>query len=289
MRAAGEATDQPMLAPVENDRDSRGYAVHRAHRAQCSRDLAQPGNGVETGDKNNLAGRQQLPGPAEPGHRQVEQHQIVARRNDPKQSLQGVEAEIDGRVLAPRRGQHVEPAAVVADEQTEQLIVEPLRIRRDLPDLHARLNVEIIADMAVLEIHVEQADAAAAGLLGVLELNGDLDGESAVADAAGAGHERHHHRLRRRRLRNLASALLHPAQDLGDLVGRIARGGPVGATGLHQALVVAGRDIVADEDEEQAIAVFTGDRHHAVERLPRAQHHREQHAGQSAVAASRRR
>src|SRR5437667_2504431 len=95
---------------------------------------------------------------------------------------------------------------MMADEKFKQLRVQPLRIGRDFMDLHARLSIEIIADVAVLKIEIEQQDAAAPRALGGLDLNTDLDRERTVAYSTGARHECNHHRLGHCRLGDIGGA-----------------------------------------------------------------------------------
>src|SRR5438046_521265 len=111
-------------------------------------------------------------------------------------------------------------------------------------NLHARLDIEIVADVAVLKIEIEQANTTPARAFAGLELNPDLDRKRDVADATGARDECNHDGFGRGwRVKRLAqgSTLADARQNVRDLVGCAVGRRPVGTAGLHQALVVAGR------------------------------------------------
>jgi len=138
---------------------------------------------------------------------------------------------------------------MVADEKLEQLRVQPFRVARDFVDLHARLDIEIVADVTVLKIEIEQHDSAAARSLGGLDLNADLDGERAVAHAAGARRECYHHRLGQYRPRphRRYRCSCQFARLCQLFLPALLAWRPNRRRRLYQALVVAGWDVVADE------------------------------------------
>src|SRR5216684_928852 len=103
---------------------------------------------------------------------------------------------------------NIKAAAVMADEKIEQLRVQAFWIGRDFMDLHARLDIDIVTDVAVLKIEIEQANAAAPRSLRGLELDADFDRKRAVADAAGARHEGHHDRFCRCRLSHIGGGTI---------------------------------------------------------------------------------
>src|SRR5262245_8825840 len=78
---------------------------------------------------------------------------------------------------------------MVADEQIEQLAVKPFRTVLDLAQLQPRLDVEMVANVAGLQIEVEQADAPIPGLLVQLQLDRRLDGQGRVTDPTCARQE----------------------------------------------------------------------------------------------------
>ena len=92
---------------------------------------------------------------------------------------------------------------------------------------------------------------------------------------------------RRVRFGRYRAALADPREDVGDFFRSTLRRCPVCPAGLHQTLVVAGRDVVADEDEEQRLPEFSRDRDHTIERRRRIQHDRKQDARKLAIASRR--
>ena len=72
----------------------------------------------------------------------------------------------------------------------EQLPVEPLGARLDLVEVEARLEVEIVAARAVLEIEIDQAGVGLLAVLALEQQHRGLDRERGQSDAAGGGQER---------------------------------------------------------------------------------------------------
>src|SRR5438105_4566732 len=84
----------------------------------------------------------------------------------------------------------MQPTRMTADEDIEELVIEPIRIVHDLLDLQPRLNVEIVAYVTSLKIEIDDADSALTRSLVGLELHGRLERECRVANAAGARDKR---------------------------------------------------------------------------------------------------
>src|SRR6266568_4670140 len=80
---------------------------------------------------------------------------------------------------------------MTADEDIEELVIEPIRIVHDLLDLQPRLNIEIVADVTSLKIEIDDADSALTRSLVGLELHSRLERKRRVANAAGARAQRY--------------------------------------------------------------------------------------------------
>jgi hypothetical protein len=85
-----------------------------------------------------------------------------------------------------RRRENLQSARMLAGEDPEQVVIETLRRRDDFADLNFRLDIQIIANVAGLEIEVEKRDFAVLRRRPVEETDGGLDGKRRIADAAGA-------------------------------------------------------------------------------------------------------
>ena len=109
--------------------------------------------------------------------------------------------------------------------------------------------------MAGLEVDVDEGDLAAFRRLALNELDGRLDRERRIADAAGAGQERDDEGLIRRARSRGADA----SDDGENFLGRRAVGDPVRVAGLDQLLVAPGGDVAADDNEEQVVGSFADD------------------------------
>src|SRR5262245_9057974 len=77
----------------------------------------------------------------------------------------------------------MQPTAMAADENLEQLVIEPLGVVQDLLDLQARFDIEIVADVASLKIEVHDANPALARCLVRLELVCRFEHKSQVSGA----------------------------------------------------------------------------------------------------------
>src|SRR5437667_4510634 len=82
-----------------------------------------------------------------------------------------------------------------ADEDLEQLGIEALGIRRDLLDLKPWLDVEIIAEVAGLEIEIDDADVSIFGGFSGLKLSANFGRECGIADAPSARDKSNRNRL----------------------------------------------------------------------------------------------
>src|SRR5262252_4122799 len=143
---------------------------------------------------------------------------------------------------------------MAADEDVEQLIVEPLRAAGNLLNLQSRLDVQVIADVTRLEIKVDDADRAVTRGFAGLQMRRDLNRQRRIADSPRARRKTHDDRLTSICGTRLGPAAL-PRHDIDNLLRNGRRRYPIGAAGTHQPLVVARGDIVTDHDEEAALSV----------------------------------
>src|SRR5260370_9452519 len=74
-------------------------------------------------------------------------------------------------------------------EDAEQVVVETVRRRNDLLDLEFRRDVQVVADMARLEIEVDERDLAVLRNLAIEEMNSRLHCKRRIADPPGPGNE----------------------------------------------------------------------------------------------------
>ncbi len=285
--APGNAAEEASPAPVDRDRDAARGLRHVADRGQRLHHLSQSGDRVQPDDDGGIRGLDDLRCPGEPGERQVDQDQVVARRRDAEQCVERRDVEIAVLELGARRSNDVEPAAVVADEDVEQLVIEPLGIGGDLLDLQARLDVEIIAGLAGLEIEVDETDVAPARRLVDLELDGGFDQQRRIAHAARARYERDcHGPLPGRAGLGLDRRLrVAPPDDLENLLRVGIDRHPVRRSGAAQRLVVADRDVLVEQDDEQPVPIARGEIGQPRECLPIAARLRRQNVDLAARLA----
>ena len=163
-----------------------------------------------------------------------------------EQGRQGFDAEIADVQRIARRGEDVHAARMAAGEDLEQSVVESLGLVDDFLDLEFRRDVQIVADVAGLEVEVDEGNLAAFRRLAPDELDGRFDRERRIADAAGAGQERDDDRL----VRGARPGRSDARDDAEDFLGRAAFRDPVGVPRLDQLLVVPGGQVAADDDEE---------------------------------------
>ena len=78
-----------------------------------------------------------------------------------EQDRQGFDAEIADMQRLARRCEDIEAARVAAGENLEQPVVESLRRLDDFLDPEFRRNVQMVANVAGLEVDVDEGDLAA--------------------------------------------------------------------------------------------------------------------------------
>src|SRR5260370_34097416 len=138
-------------------------------------------------------------------------------------------------------------------EDAEQVVVETVRRRNDLLDLEFRRDVQVVADMARLEIEVDERDLAVLRNLATDELNSGFDRKRRIADAAGAGNEGYDDWLVRRE--TLPRGGADPPEDVEDFLRQPAPVHPVGVPGLYQSLVVPGGNLAAYGDKKEVFVI----------------------------------
>src|SRR5262249_53260939 len=149
----------------------------------------------------------------------------------------------------------VKAAGMMAQEKFQKLSIQPARVGRKVVDLQPRLEVEVIADVAVLKIEVDQANRSLPRAFVAFQLRSDLDTQSRIPHATPARHECRYCSLAAPRSRRRAGA--HPAPEhIGDFLGGIAGGDPISRAGLQKTLVVGRRDLVADENDETELVIL---------------------------------
>src|SRR4051812_20308955 len=121
--------------------------------------------------------------------REIDDHEIIALSDLREKHVQRRHRQCDRFVTVAGRCKNIDAAGMAADEQVEKMCIEALGIGDDLLHLHARFEIEVIADMARLHVEVEQTDAPTSRRLIELELHGGFECERGVADAAAARNE----------------------------------------------------------------------------------------------------
>src|SRR5689334_16792764 len=84
---------------------------------------------------------------------------------------------------------------MATDKDIEELVIEPIWIIHNLPNLQTRLEIKIIADVTSLKIEIDNADATLTRCLVSFEFNGRLECERCVTNATSARNEGNRNRL----------------------------------------------------------------------------------------------
>ena len=143
---------------------------------------------------------------------------------------------------------------MAGDENVEQRAVEPVRRVDDLIDLQLGLDVEIVADVARLEVEIDQADLRVLRRLAFGEQHRGFHRQRRISDAAGARQERQHRRTAQRGNRG-GRLSVDAGDDFEDVGRQIDLARPVGVAVVDELLVVGRRDFAADENEEHVAAI----------------------------------
>src|SRR5262249_38699892 len=165
-----------------------------------------------------------------------------------------------------RHCEHVDAARrVTADKKIKQLRIKAVGVLDDLLDVESWLDVEIVADMAVLQIEIQQANPPAARLLGAFDLHGGFDRKRGVADSAGARHEYHDGRSNLFIAGGSHFLSAGARNDVENFLRSAFHRYPVSPSAAHQSLIVASRDLPADKNEEDTAMFPLRDVRHALE------------------------
>src|SRR5271170_3070439 len=134
-------------------------------------------------------------------------------RHAVEQRGQGLDVEITGVKSAAARGKNIQPARMAANEGAQQLVVQTPWRSDDLVELKLGRDVEVVADVAGLEIEIHERDLCVRRRLVPDKMDGGFDRERRIAYSPRAGNKRDNWRRRksdRRRQPSSAKHILHP-------------------------------------------------------------------------------
>src|SRR5437870_2096035 len=137
-----DTAHEAALAAIDRNRDLTRYRTGGANCPQGFDGLPQAWNGVHARHDDTIGCRDDLTRPGEPSGWQIDQDQLIARRRQVEEGVDRRNIQSAKIEFSARRREDVQPACVAADENLEQLGVEPLRIVGNLLDLQARLDIE---------------------------------------------------------------------------------------------------------------------------------------------------
>src|SRR6266568_1998355 len=154
----------------------------------------------------------------------------------------------------------------MAQEKLQQLSIQAAGVGSKFVDLQPRLDIEVIADVAILKIQIDETNRTLARALVGFQLHPGLDRQSRIADPACAGDEGGDRRLATLRLRR--STRGHPApEDVRDLLRGITSRDPIARARLQKTLVMTrGNLIVTDENDEAEFVILDCDIDEVIER-----------------------
>ena len=159
-------------------------------RRQRFRDQPETGNIVETGYNGQIAYPNDLLCPVRPARRQVDNHKIIPLRDQSKEGIKRLDVQVEDAFLLRGRRKHVKTAVGMATyKQIEQLRIEPIGVVHDLTDLQARFDIQIVADVAGLDIKIQKTDPFVPRLFATSDLHGRLNCQRGISDAAATGHK----------------------------------------------------------------------------------------------------
>jgi hypothetical protein len=119
--------------------------------------------------------------------RQIDNDVPISMRHAIEQCRQSLDVEIAGVKATAARRKDVQSARVTADESAQQLVVKTFRRRDDLVKLKLGRDVAIVANMAGLEIKIDERDLGACRRLVLDQMDGGFDGERGIADSPALG------------------------------------------------------------------------------------------------------
>lgn len=256
MLAPRDAAERADFATIDDDKNSAANGRLAADGGQRFRDLPKARYDVQAGDEDALRSGEHMDRPWPPLDRQVDDDDVVALRKSFEKGVQSLDVQFDMAQPAARRGEDMEATIVTAAEHFKQVRVEPLRGSDQFVDLQLRLDVEIVADMAGLDVEVDEADLPTGAALRPDELKRGLRRQRRVADAAGARQEGNDvGPARRGGGRRGRSPAALACDNVENLLQRRRIRHPIRAAGLRQRFVLAGGNIAADQEEEDRAAI----------------------------------
>src|SRR5690348_3083289 len=169
---------------VHDDGNLGARRLRLEHFVQCRSHLPEAGHGVDPRQHDGIGILEDWTGPGIPGDREVEHHQAVFRQDHFQQRVEGVRTDVTRVELVAWRGEYIKSGAMMADEEVEKLLVQALGPVDNIVKLQPRVDIEIVADMAGLEIEVDIADLSRPAGLGELDAQSDIERDGGVTDAA---------------------------------------------------------------------------------------------------------
>jgi hypothetical protein len=165
-----------------------------------------------------------------------------------EQRGQRLDPEVAAVKPAAARGKDIESARVAADERAQQLVVETPWRTDDLVELKLGRNVEVVAHVARLEIKIHERDPDVLCRLVPDQMDGGFDCKRRIADSPRTGHKRDNDR--RLICVVVSRGRADAPYNFENFLLKSSVGHPVSVSGLNESLVVAGRNIAADDNEE---------------------------------------
>ena len=189
MIASGHAAEEAGLATIDDGSDlsvDPAFGPNGAHGFRC---LSQTGDGVDAGHQNSLRCGQERNRPDVGRDRQIDDDICIVMGHAFEQRRQDFDARIADVQAIARRREDVHAARMGAGEGLEELVVESTGLVDDFPNLEFRRDVQIVADVAGLEVEVDDGNFAVLRRLAPDKLDGRFDRQRRIADAPGAGQE----------------------------------------------------------------------------------------------------
>src|ERR1700730_12712987 len=140
------------------------------------------------------------------------------------------------------------------NEDLEKLTIEAFGIGRYFLDVKTRLDVEIVADVTVLEVQIDQADPTICRRFSCSQLHRHFNGQGTISDATRTWNKQNQDRPR-----PLADRAIRPCGWPDNDIENFLRGGicgnPIGSARTHQALIIAAGDFVAHQDKKDSSTI----------------------------------
>ena len=142
----------------------------------------------------------------------------------------------------------------MADKKVEKLLVQALGPVENIVKLQPCIDIEIVADMARLEIEIDIADLPRPAGLGELDAQSDVERDGGVPDTAQRRQKGNDGRPPLSLDFRLGRDIL-PVDQLRDFLQRPTRCNPFRTARADQPFVIRPRNLVAHQDKEDAMTV----------------------------------